>query len=172
MQESPYLEGRERLVDKFQRLPFLGTIDPKYLKKILKLSKIRKYGPGEVITPEGSYDAWIYIILSGSVRVVKQEQEIARLDHVGDAFGELAVIDGHSRSASVQAMVETVCLAIDASFLDQAEETHDRTVFFSVFYRLFAEIVAQRLRLANEELVGLREEIERLRLERKGTRSQ
>lgn len=167
MQESPYLEGRESLVDKFQRLPFLETLDPKYLKKILKLSKIRKYEPGEVITPEGTFDSWIYILLSGAVRVVKQEQEIAKLNHVGDAFGELAVIDGQRRSASVQAIVETVCLAIDASFLDRAEESHERTVFFSIFYRLFAEIVAQRLRLANEEMVGLREEIKRLKSEKK-----
>lgn len=167
MQESPYLEGRESLVDKFQRLPFLETLDHKYLKNILKLSKIRKYAPGEVITPEGTYDAWVYIILSGAVRVVKQEQEIAKLNHVGDAFGELAVIDGQRRSASVQATVETVCLAIDASFLDQAEDTQERTVFFSIFYRLFAEIVAQRLRLANEEMVELREEIERLKREKR-----
>lgn len=167
MLESPYLEGRENLIDKFQRLPFLESLDAKYLKKILRLSKIRKYEPGEVITPEGSYDSWVYIILSGAVRVMKQEREIARLDHVGDAFGELAVIDGQARSASVQAVVETVCLAIDASFLDRADDSQERTVFFSVFYRLFAEIVAQRLRLANDELVGLRDTIERLKREKK-----
>ena len=163
MQESPYLEGRESLIDKFQRLPFLETLDPKYLRNILKLGKIRKYEAGEVITPEGTYDSWVYIILSGAVRVVKQEQEIARLNHVGDTFGELAVIDGQSRSASVQALAETVCLAIDASFLDRVTASHERTAFFSVFYRLFAELVAQRLRLANEEMVGLREEIDRLK---------
>ncbi|MEW6593320.1 MAG: cyclic nucleotide-binding domain-containing protein [Thermodesulfobacteriota bacterium] len=171
MQESPYLEGHESLVEKFQRLPFLESLDPKYLKKILRLSKIRKYEAGEVVTPEGTYDSWVYIILSGAVRVVKQEQEIARLDHVGDAFGELAVIDGQRRSASVQTITETVCLAIDASFLDRAEESHERTVFFSIFYRIFAEIVAQRLRLANEEMVGLREEIERLKREKNSPRA-
>lgn len=167
MQESPYLEGHDGLIDKFQRLPFLGSLDPKYLKKILKLCKIRKYEYGEVITPEGAHDSWVYIILSGAVRVVKQEQEIAKLQRIGDAFGELAVIDGQTRSASVQAIEETVCLAIDASFLDHAGNSHDRTVFFSIFYRLFAEIVAQRLRLANEEMVGLHEEIERLKQHKK-----
>lgn len=167
MQESPYLQGHESLIDKFQRLPYLETLDPKYLRKVLSLSKIRKYEAGEVITPEGSYDPWVYLILSGAVRVVKHGQEIARLNHVGDAFGELAVIDGQRRSASVEATVETVCLAIDASFLLQGEDTQERTVFFSIFYRLFAEIVAQRLRLANEEMVGLREEIGRLKRERK-----
>jgi len=163
MQESPYLEGREYLIDKFQRLPFLETLDPRYIKKILRSSKIRKYEPGEVITPEGSLDPWVYVLLSGSVRVVKQEKEIAKLTHVGDTFGELSAIDGQSRSASVQAVTETVCLAIDASFLEAPEDEQDRAVFFSVFYRLFAEIVAHRLRLANEELVELRDENEQLR---------
>ncbi len=145
MQESPYLEGREDLIDKFQRLPFLENLDPKYVEKVLKLSKLRKYTPGEVITAEGTYDSWVYILLGGAVRVVKHGQEIARLNQLGESFGELAVIDGQRRSASVEATEETLCLAIDAVFFDRSQDSHERTVFFSVFYRIVAEILAQRL---------------------------
>ena len=162
MQESPYLDGREFLVEKFHKLPFLGAIHDNHIKKILKLSKIRKYENGEVITPEGAFDNWVYILLSGVVNVIKDEKIIATLDEIGETFGELAVIDGKSRSASVQACGETVCLAIDASFMEKTSEPLDQVLFVSILYRLFAEVIAHRLRTSNEELIRLRTEVERL----------
>ncbi len=163
MEESPYLDGREILIDKFQKLPFLDSLDIAQVKSVLRLSKIRKFEPGEVITAEGTYDSWLYIMLSGTVRVLKQKQEIARLDQVGDTFGEMAAIDGKRRSATVQAVHNTVCLAVDADQLNRGENSQERCVFFSIFYRLFAELIAQRLRHANEELIELRREVERLK---------
>lgn len=162
MQESPYLEGREFLIEKLQKLPFLGTVDSKYIKRILSLSKIRQYEDGETITPEGAYDNWVYIILSGVVKIVKNNKEIARLDQVGDTFGELAVIDGKARSASVQSIGNTVCLAIDAAFMDETKEPLDQVLFVSILYRLFAEVIAHRLRSSNEELLRIRAEVDRL----------
>lgn len=164
MQESPYLQGRRQLIDKFQKLPFLESLNGKHLKEILELSKIRKYEEKELITPEGSYDCWIYIIMSGEVEIVKQGKQIARFDHVGDTFGELAVIDGKTRSASVHALTETVCLAMDASFLERVKP-EDRIAFYSIFYRLFAEVISQRLRATSEELVQVKKELERLKKE-------
>lgn len=168
MEESPYLDGRESLIDKFHKLPFFDSLDQAQVKSVLRLSKIRKFEPGEVITSENTYDSWFYIMLSGVVRVLKQKQEIARLDQVGDTFGEMAVIDGQRRSATVQAVNNTVCLAVDADQLNQAEHSPDRCVFLSIFYRLFAELISQRLRHANEELIELRQEVERLKRGNKG----
>jgi CRP-like cAMP-binding protein len=163
MQESPYLEGQGFLVHKLQRLPFLGSLSDRYIKQILRLSKIRTFEDGEIITPEGAYDTWVYILFSGAVRVVKHGKEIARIEEIGGAFGELAAIDGKSRSASVQAIGPTVCLAIDASFMSEAAEPLEQALFVSVIYRLFTEVIAQRLRTSNEELVRVRSELDQLR---------
>ncbi|MGV1099101.1 Crp/Fnr family transcriptional regulator [Thiovibrio sp. JS02] len=172
MQESPYLEGREFLVEKLQKLPFLGTISEKYIKQMLRLSKIRKFDDGETITPEGAYDSWVYIIFSGAVNIVKNGKMIATLDQVGDTFGELAVIDGKARSASVESLGPTVCLAIDASFMNETTEPLEQVLFVSILYRLFAEVIAQRLRMSNEELLRTRAELEKLKKEKKrGARS-
>lgn len=162
MQESPYLEGRGFLVDKLLRLPFLGSLSEKYIKQILRLSKIRTFEHGEIITPEGAYDTWVYILFSGAVRIVKRGKEIARIEEIGGAFGELAAIDGKARSASVEAIGDTVCLAIDASFMNEATEPLEQALFVSVLYRLFAEVIAQRLRDSNVELIRMRSELDRL----------
>jgi len=167
MQESPYLEGRGFLVDKLQQLPFLGSLSEKYIKKILRLSKIRTFEHGEIITPEGAYDTWVYILFSGAVRIVKNGKEITRIEELGATFGELAAVDGKARSASVEAIGATVCLAIDASFLSEAEEPLEQALFVSALYRLFTEVIAQRLRTANEELVRVRSELDQLKRNKK-----
>jgi len=163
MQESPYLEGNGFLVEKLQRLPFLGSVSEKYIKDILRFSKIRKFDDGEIITHEKSYESWVYILFSGAVKVEKNGKEIAMLDEIGSTFGELAVIDGKARSASVEAIGPTVCLAIDTSFMNETAEPLEQALFVSVLYKLFAEVIAQRLRLANEELVRVRSELEALK---------
>jgi len=100
MQESPYLEGRGFLVDKLHRLPFLGSLSEKYIKHILRLSKIRTFEDGEIITPEGAYDNWVYILFSGAVRVEKHGKEIARIEEIGGAFGELAAAPPRCRQSA------------------------------------------------------------------------
>ncbi len=162
MQESNYLEGTSAILEKFQTLPLLANLDKRFVKQILSLSKLRKYSPGEAITTEGGYDCWMYMLISGEVQVLKHGNKIAVIDRIGETFGEMAVIDGSSRSATIEAISDTVCLATDVSFMDKMQQP-DRNAFSAVFYRLFAEIIAQRLRDTNEELSKAQEELVTLR---------
>ncbi|HON63175.1 MAG: cyclic nucleotide-binding domain-containing protein [Desulfomonilia bacterium] len=159
MLESQYLTGRDDLLDTIKKIPFLRSYEDKFLRKILELSKLRRYGPGEVITREGEYDCWLYVILAGEVKVVKGDEEIARLDARGGTFGELAVIDGKARSASIFSLSETTCLAIDGSIIDRLE-ARERQEFEAVYFRLLSEILAHRLRQTSSELSRLKQEME------------
>ena len=162
MRETAYLTGNEQILDKLQKLPFLQSLDKRYLVEMLKMSKIRIYGAGEVITPEGSYDCWIYIMIDGEVVIKKKGSEVARLRRVGDTFGEMGIIDGEARSASVEALIDTSCLAVDASFLDRLSPT-ESPLFYSVFYRLLSEILAHRLRNTSEERAKVKNELSTLK---------
>ena len=123
---------------------------------------IRKYEPGELILEEGQYDNWVYFLVSGKVRIAKQGKDLSVLNRKGDIFGEMGVIDGSARSASVYAVDETVCLATDASYVDRLSG-NDRVTFCCILYQVFAEILASRLRLTSEELVRARKEIAALK---------
>ncbi len=159
MQETPYLTGRDDLIDTLKKIPFLESHEEKFLKQILQLSKIRRYNPDEMITHQGDYDCWLYVILKGEIKVVRNEVEMGRLNAQNGVFGELAVIDGKVRSASVYAVTDTTCLAIDGSFLDRLEQ-HDKVEFEAVYYRLLSVILANRLRITSEELSHLKQEPE------------
>ncbi len=162
MIESEYLSDDNRLVEKMGKIPTLSDFQTEQLRVMLKLSKIRKYEPGELIIEEGKYDSWVYFLVSGKVRVVKHGMEINILDQTGEIFGEMAILDSTARSASIYAIDETVCLATDSSYLDRLSES-DRIAFTCVLYHVFAELLSNRLRAMDEELVKTKEENLRLK---------
>ncbi|MBW2331753.1 MAG: cyclic nucleotide-binding domain-containing protein [Deltaproteobacteria bacterium] len=82
MIESDYLKESEDLIQKLRGIPTLESFDEKDLKGILKLSKIRKYEPGELILEEGQYDNWVYFLVSGKVRIVKGDKEASYVDRL------------------------------------------------------------------------------------------
>ena len=163
MEESNYLIDRDGLFKKFKKFPFLNSISEAFLNDMLRLSKMRKYSANEIITREGEYDSYMYIIITGRVRVVKHNEQIASFCDQGDTFGELAILDGKSRSASVIADVDSICLAIDVSFIDRLK-SEDKNEFCAIFYKLIAEILSHRLRKTDEELIHAKEEIKRMQL--------
>lgn len=162
MIESDFLKDNTVYFEKLGKMPRLADFSEKDLKGILELSKIRKYEPGELIIEEGVYDCWIYFIVSGNIRVVKHEENLSVLKRTGDVFGEMGIIDGSPRSASVYAVDETVCLATDASYVDRLSG-NDKIAFSYILYRIFSEVLAHRLRLTSEELMKAKEEIARLK---------
>ena len=165
MIESEYLKDNQAIIQKLKNMPTLELFDEKSLQGALQLSKIRKYQPQERILEEGSFDNRIYFLVSGSVRIEKHGKELTVLKRGGDVFGEMGVIDGSARSASAYAVDETVCLATDASYIDRLSG-QDRFAFGSILFRVFAESLANRLRLTNEELIKAQEEIARLKDEK------
>ena len=82
--------------------------------------------PGRIVVSEGDPGASIFIIASGSVRVLVvgghgRPLEIRRLD-AGDFFGEVAALSGKPRSATVLAVADCGLLEIDHWALESLVE--------------------------------------------------
>lgn len=161
MIESDYLTENHQILQKLKQMPTLELFDEENLQGALKLSKIREYEPGEPILEEGSYDNRIFFLVSGSVKIEKNGKELTVLDRGGDVFGEMGVIDGSARSASAYAVDKTVCLATDISYIDRLSG-NDKVAFGYILYRIFAESLANRLRLTSAELIKANTEIMKL----------
>ncbi|CAB5090524.1 hypothetical protein D3OALGA1CA_884 [Olavius algarvensis associated proteobacterium Delta 3] len=156
MLESKYLTDDIRNIQKLMAIPALRGFETKNLGKVLRLSKIRQYEDGESIIQEGDRDRWLYFLLNGKIRIVKGGVEIAATEKTGEMFGEMTLIDNISRSASVFAVGKTVCLAVDTSGGGRSGIEDERADFLFLIYRMFAEYLAVRLRLTNEELIQLK----------------
>jgi len=162
MKEYRYVYQPGKLPRAFRMSPLVMSLDEKYLKAMLASSRIREYEAEEEILTEGESHSWIYILLSGRTRVVKQGEEVAVIDRVGDMFGEGAIIGDLAKTASVVAASRTVCLAFDSSSLDSLDEEEKDACYLAIF-RLFVKIVADRLAKTTEDLAHAETELAKLR---------
>ena len=122
------------------------------------LIRFREYRAGETIIREGENDSWVYHLISGQVRVLSQEAEVATLGRYGEIFGEMGPLKGRPRNATVVAGTEVTCLAVDLSLLDrlppEARQRKSR-----IFEEVFNDVVHQRLARANCDASALRRDL-------------
>ena len=165
MIESRYLEDNIENIQKLMSIPGLKNFEAKSVGKLIKLSKVREYQDGEVIIQEGEQDPYMYILLSGKIRIFKEDHEIAMIGKKGEIFGEMRIIDSKARSASAAAVGKTVCLAVNTTAknrLSTVTTEEDRLDFLLLLYRVFAEYMSVRLRAADDELVAAKKKIKHL----------
>ncbi len=162
MIESQYLKDNVQNIQKLMTIPPLRKFETKNLRQLLSLSKIREYEHEELIIREGDTDPWVYFLLSGKIGVKKEEIEIGICDKVGEIFGEMRILDGLGRSASVYAEGRTVCLAVDTSAATHKLTSDERADILLLLYRICTEYIAIRLHLVNDELIEAKKEVEKL----------
>ena len=152
MQETDFLKGNQRVLSDIRKFEIFEPFQDDELQHLMAMSKIRKYKPGEKIFEQGSSDTWLYFLVYGQVRLLKDNQPVTLLQRRGDVFGEMGAIECAPRSAAAVAVGETVCLATDIYYIEQLTGT-DKLAFGYVIYRVFAGVLADRLRKTTEQLM-------------------
>jgi len=94
-----------------QRVGLFADMDRRQAEQIARLLKERRFVNGETVIVEGSGGAAVYLIASGEAVVSHNGTEVTRLGP-GDHFGEIALIDGGTRSATVTAASDLVCYGL------------------------------------------------------------
>jgi CRP-like cAMP-binding protein len=167
MLQTKYLKANVKNVQMLMGIPGLHNFEAEKLGDLLRLSRIRTYEHGEEIIKQGDEDPWLYFILEGSVKIIKDGHVLTVLAKAGEIFGEMRIIDGKSRTASVFAVDKTVCLAVDTSAKDRFHTEDEKTDFLLFLYKMLAEYTSARLRLTNNELIKCRKRLRQLSLEKK-----
>jgi hypothetical protein len=94
-----------------QRVNLFADLDRRQAEQVARLLKIRPFSNGETVIMEGSGGAAFFLIESGEATVSSKGVNVARLGP-GDCFGEIALIDGGPRSATVTAATDMVCYGL------------------------------------------------------------
>ena len=94
-----------------QRVRFFADMDRRQSEQIARLLKERHFAKGEAVIREGSGAAAFFIIESGEAAVSSKGVQLNTLGP-GDHFGEIALIDGGPRSATVVAATDLVCYGL------------------------------------------------------------
>jgi hypothetical protein len=101
----------EVLTESLLRVPLLSNLPDADRDAIARLFTERTFAAGETVTKEGADAAAFYLIESGTATVTVGGA-FRRTLGAGDYFGEIALIDGGARSATVTADGELVCRGI------------------------------------------------------------
>jgi CRP/FNR family cyclic AMP-dependent transcriptional regulator len=83
-------------------VPLFADLSVRELRHVAAIAKLNHYAEGDVLVEENTPGARFFVVQSGSARVVRNGRTVARRGP-GDYFGELAVLDGGPRTASVVA---------------------------------------------------------------------
>ena len=118
----------------------------------LRVARRQDVRAEETVVREGQRGDDAYVIVRGHLRVTKRhegaEVELAKMQP-GDAFGELAVIDGGPRSATVVADTDATLLRFNRDSLGLQP-----TLLLKVVTNI-ARLMATRLREANDRVLGI-----------------
>ena len=121
------------------------------LWEVMRLASWHKYSRDATLIQEGDIGSSFFILISGQVKVVKQDR-LLNLLKVGECFGEMAYLGKHKfqRSASVISISDIALVEIRAETLGKASELCRHH-----FHGAFLELLVDRLSMANLRLSQL-----------------
>jgi CRP-like cAMP-binding protein len=88
--------------DSLRAVPMFSELPDKDLRSLAESMQERSYRDGQEVMVEGEGGIGFFVILDGSAKVSVGGGDVRTLGP-GDSFGEMAIIDGQVRSASITA---------------------------------------------------------------------
>jgi CRP-like cAMP-binding protein len=99
-----------------QRSPLFRGLTPPALERIAELAGQRSYRAGEIVFSQGDPGDALYAVVTGKIRIsagAADGREIfLNIMEPGDTFGEIALLDGGTRTASATAIIPSELVSI------------------------------------------------------------
>jgi CRP-like cAMP-binding protein len=129
-------------------VPLFRGLSKRQLKHLASLCEVADYMQGAVIVKEGTDGDAFYVVLKGQAVVTMGGRFIARMVP-GDHFGEIAILDGGPRTASVTSETPMTLAVMDRKQLFRA--LHDDP---EIAYSLMSELARMFRRVSKETQSG------------------
>lgn len=106
-------------------VPLFESLSKRHLKKLAGLTSTVEYDAGDTVIQEGEPGDSFFVTISGQAKVLSGGKTLHKLIP-GDHFGEISLLDGRPRSASVVAETPLSLLRLPrGSFLRMIKEDAD-----------------------------------------------
>ncbi len=91
---------------------------------------LRSFAPGAIVMTEGEAGDSLFILTTGAVRIFVKNQEgrnveVRRMED-GEFFGEISLLSGKARTATITASSSCEVLELDRATLDDIARRHPR----------------------------------------------
>jgi CRP/FNR family cyclic AMP-dependent transcriptional regulator len=133
-----------------QRHPLLGRLGEEAIEKLAERAISKSFRHGSTIFLKGDIGASLYIVCSGTVKIsvpsTSGRNAIFNIINTGELFGEIAMLDGGSRTADAYAMTDCELLMIDRrEFLPLVKNNPEIAI-------KLIEVLCARLRRTSEQV--------------------
>jgi eukaryotic-like serine/threonine-protein kinase len=125
--------------DLLKSIQFFRGFSGEEIEEIIRLGAFIRYNPSQVIVREGDVDTTFFVLVSGTVRVYRNNRKIEDL-HKGSVFGEMGAFTNSQRTAHVIAREICIVLKLDLKLIER--ESGDLKI---KFYQVFIETLVSRL---------------------------
>jgi CRP-like cAMP-binding protein len=101
--------------DELAAVPLFEQLSRKDLTRLGRAVVERKYKKGEMVVRQGEQAVAFFLIVKGKVEVLRGSgQKQVKLAEIaaGSHFGEMALLDGQPRDATIRALDDTECLVL------------------------------------------------------------
>lgn len=143
-----------------RRIPLFAALGEDGLAAAVRAGSTRAYAAGQIICHQGDPGDRLYVVLQGLVKVVftseRGDEIVLHTLGDGEVFGELALLDGSPRSASVVAVESTRVFMLLRERLLELMRQHPRLAdeFLRMLGRLVRRLTEQAGDLVFLDLPG------------------
>ena len=143
------MDGMESIV---RKIPFFKNLSPSQVRAILHVGQITSYSQDEIICRKGEKSNFLFILMSGELAVKDQDQELARIKSV-DVVGEMGVVTGEPRCATLQAAQDAAVMLVRKIDLDRLLKNDPELA--SKIYRNMIDSLCRKLKENNISLINM-----------------
>ncbi len=138
------------------RMPLFRPLNDREILRVLQVTDVLTYKPGEVVMTEGEKGEELYIVLSGQLKVTRNGADVAVLPP-GAHVGEMALVRSQPRSATVTSELLSELMVIRRQeFFEILRKEHQLAV--KLLWQ-FTGVLADRLAETTRELGAAKEEL-------------
>ena len=94
--------------DVLKKVPLFSGLDDRELGQIAATMRERRFSSGDTVTQEGAGGAGFFIVEEGEADVSVEGEQRGTIT-AGDYFGEIALLTGSDRTATITAKSDMVC---------------------------------------------------------------
>lgn len=98
-------------LDYYRKVPLFAACTNKDLRMVARHAERAAVASGHVLIEEGEVGREFFVVVAGVGRVTREGRRVATLE-AGDSFGEMALLDGGARNATVVAETEMELLVL------------------------------------------------------------
>ncbi len=160
--QPPKTYTYERLLLKISDLPFFRSLNSEEIQHISNIGELKKFKENETIVREGDEDNALYIIISGTAKIMKKHkatQEMVQLAELkkGEHFGETSLFTSKSTNYLADVIAEEPTEVLIISKKDLME-------FFAKNHRSSVKLLLYLMKKLNDRLEDLTEMYTNIRM--------